>query len=320
MIMNAQNTLPVYLFTGFLEAGKTKFIQESLEDKKFNSGDKILLLVCEEGIEEYDPSRFFGQNVYLSQIESEEALTKEALEKIAKEHIYDRIIIEYNGMWQLQTLYASMPSDWAIFQQMLFIDSETFSSYNANMRQLIFDKLLDAEIVVFNRADSKKCNKEDFHKIVRGVNRRAVIVYDYPDGKIEYDNVEDPLPFDKNADVIEIDDRDYALWYRDLSEDLSSYIGKRVKFKGIVARSEQLDDRSFIIGRAIMSCCEDDIAYSGLVCRLPEKTSIKHGEWVGVIAEIKYEDCALYGKKGPVLYADKTSFATKPEPEVATFY
>ena len=45
--------VPVYLFTGFLESGKTKFAQQTLEDASFNNGDRILLLVCEEGVEEY---------------------------------------------------------------------------------------------------------------------------------------------------------------------------------------------------------------------------------------------------------------------------
>ena len=45
--------IPVYLFVGFLESGKTKFIQETFEDPNFDSGDKTLLLICEEGEEEY---------------------------------------------------------------------------------------------------------------------------------------------------------------------------------------------------------------------------------------------------------------------------
>ena len=44
--------IPVYLFTGFLEAGKTKFIQETMEDPRFNEGERTLLLICEEGLEE----------------------------------------------------------------------------------------------------------------------------------------------------------------------------------------------------------------------------------------------------------------------------
>lgn len=312
--------IPVYLFTGFLESGKTKFIQESMEDKKFNSGDKTLLLVCEEGIEEYDPEAFWGQNVYFKYVEKESDLTREFLEAVTGEHKLDRVVVEYNGMWQLKTLYAAMPESWGIFQQIVFFDGSTFSSYNANMRSLVVDKIQDAEMVVFNRADSPAVDQEEFHKIVRGLSRGATIVYDYPDGKIEYDEIEDPLPFDKEAPVIEIADEDFALWYRDLSEDMKSYIGKTVKIKGLVSRNPELDEKSFIVGRPIMTCCADDIAYSGLVCKLPEKTSLKTGEWVTVTAKVSYESCVLYTGKGPVLYADSTSFAVKPEREVATFY
>ena len=312
--------IPVYLFTGFHESGKTKFIQESMEDKKFNSGDKTLLLVCEEGIEEYDPEAFWGQNVYFKYVEKESDLTREYLEAVTKEHRLDRVVVEYNGMWQLKTFYAAMPESWGIFQQIVFFDGSTFSSYNANMRSLVVDKIQDAEMVVFNRADSPAVNQEEFHKIVRGLSRGATIVYDYPDGKIEYDEIEDPLPFDKEAPVIEIADEDYALWYRDLSEDMKSYIGKTVKIKGLVSRNPELDEKSFIIGRPIMTCCADDIAYSGLVCKLPEKTGLKTGEWVTVTAKVSYESCVLYTGKGPVLYADSTAFAVKPEREVATFY
>ena len=66
--------LPIYLFTGFLEAGKTKFIQETLEDSRFNAGERTLLLLCEEGIEEYDASRFSGKNVFVEIIEKESDL------------------------------------------------------------------------------------------------------------------------------------------------------------------------------------------------------------------------------------------------------
>ncbi|MBQ8005921.1 MAG: GTPase, partial [Clostridia bacterium] len=193
-------------------------------------------------------------------------------------------------------------------------------TYNANMRSLVVDKLNDAELVIFNRADSPNVNKDEFHKIVRGISRGATIIYDYPDGKVEYDEIEDPLPFDKEAPIIEIGDDDYALWYRDLSEDLEFYIGKTVKFKGMIARNPALPQNMFVIGRPIMTCCADDIAYSGLVCRLPYPSSLKDGEWVSVTAKISFEKCVLYERKGPVLSATGTSFAVKPEKEIATFY
>ena len=69
--------IPVYLFTGFLESGKTKFIQETLEDKRFNGkGERTLLLVCEEGVEEYTPDSFASPNVFLELVEEESDLIR----------------------------------------------------------------------------------------------------------------------------------------------------------------------------------------------------------------------------------------------------
>ena len=76
--------IPVYLFTGFLEGGKTHMIQESMESEQFNSGDKTLIIQCEEGVDELDLSRFWGQNVYLERIEEEADFTKERLTALAE--------------------------------------------------------------------------------------------------------------------------------------------------------------------------------------------------------------------------------------------
>ena len=57
---------PVYLFTGFLESGKTSFINETLSDPKFyKDGDRTLLLLCEEGEEEYDMD-ILKENIVIS--------------------------------------------------------------------------------------------------------------------------------------------------------------------------------------------------------------------------------------------------------------
>lgn len=311
--------LPIYLFTGFLEGGKTSIIQESLNDQNFNSGEKTLVLMCEEGVEELDATQFWGQNVKIHFIEDESWLTKENLESLVKGHKVDRIIIEYNGMWQLKTLYDNMPSNWAIYQNMMFADANTFISYNNNMRQLTVDKLLDAEMVVLNRA-SDKLDKEEIHKIVRGITRRAAIVYDYPDGHVEYDDIEDPLPFDIEAPVIEIADEDYALWYRDLSEEMKKYHGKTVKFKGIVATDERLPKNAVIIGRHVMTCCADDIQYSGLICVFKNDPKLKTRDWITVKGTIKIEAHRLYRQPGPILYVESTEFSVPPKQEVATFY
>ncbi len=315
----AQPTIPVYLFTGFLEGGKTHIVQESMCDERFNTGEKTLIISCEEGVEELDASEFSGKNVYFSTIEDESDITPSKLEACADGHKIDRVIIEYNGMWMLNTLYDNLPDDWYIFQNMMFADANTFIAYNTNMRQLMVDKLMDCEMIVLNRTPDN-IDKEEIHKIVRGVSRRASIAYDYLDGHVEYDEIDDPLPFDIDAPIITIKEDDYAVWYRDLSEDMAKYDGRTVRFKGIVARDIKLGKNSLVIGRHVMTCCVEDIQYNGLVCKFKSNVAYKTRDWINVTGKIKLEKTKLYHSIGPVIYVEDSSYTDKPEKEVATFY
>ena len=313
------NKIPVYIFTGFLEGGKTSIIQESLNDEKFNSGEKTLVLLCEEGEIELDSSQFWGKNVTIYNVEDKEWLTKDNLEALIKGKKIDRVIIEYNGMWDMQTLYNSLPTNWGIYQNMMFADAKTFVNYNNNMRQLTVDKIRDCEMVVLNRTPDN-IDKDEIHKIIRGITRRAAIVYDYPDGHVEYDEIEDPLPFDITAPIIEIADEDYALWYRDLSENMNAYNGKTVKFKGIIAKDEKrMDTTSFVIGRHVMVCCADDIAYRGLACSCKTASKFKTKDWAIIKAKIAIKKHKIYASEGPVLECIEIENATPPLQEIATF-
>lgn len=311
--------IPVYLFTGFLDAGKTSFIQGTLEDKRFNSGERTLVLLCEEGETELDVSRYPSKNVYIEIIEEPEQLTAENLTALQKKHRAQRVIIEYNGMWLLSTLFQNMPKNWVIYQEMLFADANTFVTYNANMRNLVVDKLGSPELVIFNRAQ-KGLDKMALHKIVRGVTRRSDIAYEYSENDVEYDDIEDPLPFNKDAAMITIEDSDYALWYRDLSEELNSYDGKKVKFKGQVVVDRSVPKGCFIIGRPLMTCCADDIRFAGLVCEWTDVSTLKSRDWVVLEASISIREHACYGRIGPVLTAKMVVKTDAPEDEVATFY
>ncbi len=310
--------VPVYLFTGFLESGKTKFIQETLEDERFNAGERTLLILCEEGIEEYEPSKFSGKNVFIKVVENKEDLTTETLEKWFKETKSVRVIIEYNGMWPMDVLYNAMPHKWTVYQEMMFADCNTFQGYNTNMRSLVYDKLKTAELVIFNRV-TDSTDKMTLHKIVRGVARNNAIIYEYLDGSTEQDTIEDPLPFDVNADYIELNDSDYALWYRDMMEELQKYHGKTIKFKGIVAIDKKMGSKSFIIGRHVMTCCADDIQYAGLIVECQNDCNLKLGDWVILTCKIAVEKHKAYRGVGPVLYAVDYSLTSKPEEDVVTF-
>ena len=309
----------VYLFTGFLEAGKTKFIEETMKDPNFNDGKRrYLILQCEEGEEELDPAEF-GENVCFATFEEESKLTPDRLSALQKRNKADVIVIEYNGMWALDSLYNALPEDWMVYQEIAIIDSTTAISYNANMRQQMVDKLTSAEMVVFNRVTTDT-DKMTLHKIVRGISRKANICYEDVDGEIEFDRIEDPLPFDINANVIDIKDEDFAIFYRDMTEEMQKYLGKTVRFKGIVALDKSLPNSQFAIGRHIMTCCEADIAYRGVVAKGMGNLNLSTRDWVVVEGVLNEEYSKLYQGNGPVLTVKKIEKSTKPQQEVATFY
>lgn len=316
---NQRNDVPVYLFTGFLESGKTKFIQETLEDERFNNGERTLLLVCEEGEEEYEPDQFASPNVFMQVIEDVHDMTIGNFRKWLSENNCERVVIEYNGMWLLDELYNAFPEQWMVYQEFMFADANTFESYNANMRQLVYDKLKSAELVVFNRY-SELVDMMTLHKIVRGASRRSDIAYEYKDGTVKYDEIEDPLPFDVNAPIIEIEDSDYALWYRDLSEEPKKYEDKTVRFKCRYLKRRNLPAETFIVGRHIMTCCADDIQFAGLICKWPESESIRGDSWHILTAKVNHKFSRAYGKKGPVLTLIEQEDCPVPDEPVATFY
>ena len=313
--------IPVYLFTGFLEAGKTKFIQETMEDARFNNGEKTLILLCEEGLEEYNPKKFSADKVYIEVVENEEDLSPALLKSLLKKHSAKRVLVEYNGMWSIGSLINALPEKWEVAQEFMFADANTIIGYNNNMRNLVVDKLQNCELVVFNRYD-QKIDKMELHKIVRGVNTRADIAYEYPSGDVEYDEIEDPLPFDRDADTVKAEDKDYAYFYRDISEHLDFYDGKTVKFKCVIAKNRELTATQLVVGRHIMTCCVDDITFAGFLLIGEEKTvsQFESRDWAMITAELKVEYNKLYGREGPVLYLKDIARTSLPEEEVATFY
>ena len=311
--------LPVYLFTGFLEAGKTKFIQETLEDNRFHKGERTLLLLCEEGEEVYEPDKFCAGNVYVRNIDEESDLTVEHLKALQDEIHPERVLVEYNGMWMLDTLYGALPENWLVAQEFMFADAGTFLTYNANMRQLCYDKMKSAELIVFNRF-KPEMDKMEFHKVVRGASRRADIAYETADGKVAYDDIEDPLPFDLDAPVVNIEDRDYALWYRDVSEEPKKYAGKTVRVKVRCLKRKGIPAGSVIAGRHIMTCCEADIQFSAFICVCSDAPEPENDAWVILTAKMDYKFHRAYGRRGPVLTALSWEKAEPPEQPVATFY
>ncbi len=320
MQMNQIEDIPVYLFVGFLESGKTKFIQETLEDERFNNGEKTLLLLCEEGEEEYDFSKYPKQCVTMHVIEDKADFNEENLRKVLKESGATRVVLEYNGMWTIQEMFDALPMEWAVYQAMCFVDSNTFLSYNANMRGLVVDKINVSELVVFNRFEAGVMDEVEFHKIVRGISRRTQIAYETTTGEVAYDDIEDPLPFDVEAAEIDLNDEDYALWYRDIMEEPEKYHGKIMSFRGVVAFDPSFPKGVFAVGRHVMTCCVDDIQYCGIAAEWSKASMLDTRQWVKIRGKISVQRHKLYRGKGPVLQVQEVVLSDAPEQEVATFY
>ena len=309
--------IPVYAFTGFLDAGKTKFIQETLCDTRFNAGERTLLLICEEGEEEFDVSAYPYKRVYPEVIDQETVTTQE-LAALAQKHRAERVVVELNGMQLVGEFYQKMPQDWQVAQEVMFADGTSILSYNDNLRSLVVDKLSGCEMVCFNRLPVG-ADIMPLHKLARALNRRVGILYEYTDGNTQFDEIEDPLPFDINAPVIEIADEDFALWYRDINEEPKKYNGKTVRFKAQVARLKKDRDGYFAPGRFVMTCCVEDIQFMGMPCKYGKAAELRARQWVMVTATVETRFHALYRGSGPILTALSVEPAEPAKDEVATF-
>ena len=316
MAHNQENIIPVYLFLGFLEAGKTKFIQESIDDPKFHEGERILLLVCEEGFEEYDLSGH--PEITMQIIGKKDEINKEKLEKLTAAVQPERILIEYNGMWELNQLFTDTPEEWFLFQTVTVIDSATFLMYNTNMRSYIADKMSLSDLIYFNRFASKY-DAEAFHRLVRALNRRTLIYFEYTDGSIAYDNLEDPLPYDIESERFVVQDRDYAIWFRDVSDDPDRYDGKTVTLRALVVQDSRLPPNTVAVGRHVMTCCEADIQFCCMAAHT-ETVFREKQQWAVIIAKIIIKQQPFRQKKTPELEILAMTEAEMPEKPVAAFY
>lgn len=311
-------TIPVYLFVGMLESGKTSFIQETMEDPKFDSGEKTLLLLCEEGEEELEPEKFASAGSVVVTLDSKEQLTTENLVRWQQETGAERVLIEYNGMWLMEELAAVLPPDWTIYQCIMTADGTTLENYLSNMRQLLLDKFAVSELLVVNRAE-KVTDRMEIHKAVRQASRRCDIAYEYADGSVEYDDIPDELPFDVSGQQITLEDDQFGIWYLDASENPAKYKGKTISFKAQVCQTDRAGKGCFVPGRFAMTCCVDDITFVGFVCKYDQYKTLEQRSWIWVKAKINLKYHPLYRGEGSVLTALEISPAEAPAEDVVYF-
>ena len=313
-----EKEIPVFVFMGFLECGKTRFCSETLIDRSFTEGEPTLLIVTEEGIEEYDEEELKKRNITTVYLEDTDLNTEKLLDL---QEAYDpkQVMIEYNGMWQLDKLFTiRVPKGWTIVQVITLIDAGTFTVYNNNMKSLMSEHIQSADMVVFNRVrDDSDINT--MRMAVKTINRRAQIVFENVNGQAQIDNGEIEIPYDLEADVVKIEDEDFGIFYIDASDNPEKYIDKTVKFKGQVYCPPQYGGKAFVPGRFAMTCCAEDITFLGFKCVSLETSNLQDREWVTVTAKVKCEYYKEFDGEGPVLYAQKIEKSEKAEEDIVYF-
>lgn len=307
--------IPVYLVTGFLDGGKTNFINGILVDG-FAREDPTLLLCCEEGEEEYEAKAL--DNVTVVNIENEEDLNPSFLKALEKQYNFNQVIIEYNGMWQLKRFYEGcLPANWPLYQIMTFVHAPTFEMYVKNMGQLMMEKIMNTDLLVFNRCNEQL--REDLRaRNLRMVNRQAEIYLENEDGTSEDYQLGDESPFDLEQDVIDVPDDDFGVWYVDVMDHPDRYNGKTVHMKLVMCHSKRFPGIN-CPGRFAMVCCENDIQFLGLIAVGEQLAQYNNRDWIEVTAKMSLENHEAYQGEGPVMNILTAVPCEKAKQEVVTF-
>lgn len=309
--------IPVYLFTGFMDSGKTSLVMETLFENEFGDGAKGVIIMCEDGEKEYDEAKLATVNFKLTEIETEEEFTSERLAEIQNGFSPEQVFIEYNGTWGMDKLLeVKMPEGWVIVQSLATVDSTTFDLYMNNMRQMMQEQVFSSDVVIFNRTDDDT-DRGRLRRMIKAINRRAQIVYERKDGTI--DERPEELPFDLSQEVIELTDADYAIWYMDAMENYKKYEKKKVKFCALVYNPDSLKKGVFVPGRFAMTCCIEDVTFIGFKCKYEKEEELPHKSWINITAEIHVEFAREYKGKGPVLYPVSIEKTEKPADELVYF-
>ena len=310
--------VPVYVITGFLESGKTTFINNTIQQDYFRIDDPTLLINCEEGEVEYNKNTLLNCGTLYAEVEEQENMTLETLQAFDRQFKPDRVLIEYNPLWSVKALEEmKMPEGWGIVQEIVVVDGSTFDIYINNMKSIFTEMTMNADTVLYNRC------KEDqplatYRRSIKVVNPACMVVFEDEEGQ-PLDLFGSDVPYDLDADPIEIDDIDFGIFYVDLRDNPDDYKGKTVHFKGQVLKSRNRLANYFVPGRMAMTCCADDTQFIGYVCESKFARKLKMGAWVDITATVEWKFMEAYGEEGPVFIAKEIKSANAPEQEMVYF-
>ena len=296
--------LPIFVINGFLEAGKTQFMKFTMQQEYFQTEGNTLLIVCEEGEEEYDKELLESTHTTVKYIDDISDFTKEKMVEFTKEVDPERILIEWNGLWEQDKI--QIPDIWYVNQMITIYDTSTLDLYikNKDLKSYMGKMLKDSELVICNRADD--IDEEilsTYHLQIKAMAPNAEIIFEGEEGEITGD-FSINLPYNLDDSKLVIKPEEYGIFYVDTMDRPEKYDGKEVEFVAQVVRPDGIGDDILIPGRRAMTCCEADIQFLGFVCHYKGAKNFKNKDWVKVKGKIKYEMSPQYRAKGPVIYAN----------------
>lgn len=296
--------LPIFVINGFLEAGKTQFMKFTMQQEYFQTDGNTLLIVCEEGEEEYDKDLLESTHTTVKYIDDISDFTKEKMIEFTKEVNPERILIEWNGLWEQDKI--QIPDIWHVNQMITIYDTSTLDLYikNKDLKAYMGKMLKDSELVICNRADD--IDEEilsTYHLQIKAMAPNAEIIFEGEEGEITGD-FSINLPYNLDDSKLVIKPEEYGIFYVDAMDRTEKYDGKEVEFVAQVVRPDGIGDDILIPGRRAMTCCEADIQFLGFVCHYKGAKNFKNKDWVKVKGKIKYEMSPQYRAKGPVIYAN----------------
>lgn len=306
---------PVYIINGFLESGKTEFICYTLGQPYFQIKGRTLLIVCEEGEIEYEDKLLKKSRTDMVVIDEEEDFNTSHLIELEKKYKPERIIIEYNGMWNFKNM--KLPFHWTVEQQITTIDASTFPMYFTNMKSLLAEMLRKSEMIIFNRCDDVE-DLSVYKRNVKAINPKADIIFEDSEGEVNQ-IFEDDLPYNLTDPIIELDNEGYGIWYLDSMDNLDRYIDKTIQFTAMVLKPKEFPKGYFVPGRMAMTCCAEDMAFLGYACEYDKTDKLTDKQWVKVTARVVKEYFADYGGEGPVLKAISVEQTKAPKEEIISF-
>lgn len=309
---------PIYLFTGFLDSGKTTLIKDTIEDPNFNSDNPNTLLIClEQGEEEYDEEYLQQYHVYIEYLDSSVYLTNEKLKLLCAMSKADQIFIECNGLETITEIVTKeLDECFPIVQIITTIDATTFNSYITNMRSYIYEQVRYSDLIIFNRCNSTT-SKNSLRSSIKAVNKKAFIAYEGEYGE-KIDLQDEDLPFNINADIIDINDDDYGIWYMDALEDPEKYDDKKIRIRGMYLEPIPGYQQSFIMGRQAMVCCADDLQALSFTVTGVKVNEMNLNDWLEIEGNLKCIDIDD-GDKTLILYATNAKFYHEPEEPLVYF-